>query len=124
MERLSGLDASFLYGETPETPTHTAPLWVFEPPPEGKNPFESFREHIKGRLHLLPFFQRKLVLSPIQSQPARRLSACCPCPDLQRAGSAQGEILPRREDAPRLSGVRDWARAGAEHHIDQLFGPA
>jgi WS/DGAT/MGAT family acyltransferase len=66
MERLSGLDASFLYGETPETPTHTAPLWVFEPPPEGKNPFESFREHIKGRLHLLPFFQRKLVLSPIQ----------------------------------------------------------
>ena len=31
MERLSGLDASFLYGETPETPTHTAPLWIFEP---------------------------------------------------------------------------------------------
>jgi diacylglycerol O-acyltransferase / wax synthase len=66
MERLSGLDASFLYGETPETPTHTAPLWVFEPPPEGKSPFASFREHIKARLHLLPFFHRKLVLSPIQ----------------------------------------------------------
>jgi WS/DGAT/MGAT family acyltransferase len=66
MERLSGLDASFLYGETPETPTHTAPLWIFEAPPEGKSPFESFREHIKARLHLLPFFHRKLVLSPIQ----------------------------------------------------------
>jgi WS/DGAT/MGAT family acyltransferase len=66
MERLSGLDASFLYGETPETPTHTAPLWVFGPPPGGKSPFESFRDHIKARLHLLPFFHRKLVLSPIQ----------------------------------------------------------
>ena len=66
MERLSGLDASFLYGETPETPTHTAPLWIFEPPPEGTSAFESFREHIKARLHLLPFFHRKLVLSPIQ----------------------------------------------------------
>ena len=66
MERLSGLDASFLYGETPETPTHTAPLWIFDPVPEGKSPFQSFREHIKARLHLLPFFHRKLVLSPIQ----------------------------------------------------------
>jgi WS/DGAT/MGAT family acyltransferase len=66
MERLSGLDASFLYGETPETPTHTAPLWIFEPPPEGNSAFESFREHIKARLHLLPFFHRKLVLSPVQ----------------------------------------------------------
>src|ERR1700744_1245361 len=66
MERLSGLDASFLYGETPETPTHTAPLWIFEPAPEGKSPFESFRKHIKARLHLLPFFHRKLVLAPIQ----------------------------------------------------------
>ena len=66
MERLSGLDASFLYGETPETPTHTAPLWIFEPPPEGTSAFESFREHIKARLHLLPFFHRKLVLSPSQ----------------------------------------------------------
>jgi WS/DGAT/MGAT family acyltransferase len=66
MERLSGLDASFLYGETPETPTHTAPLWIFEPIPQGKSAFESFREHIRERLHLLPFFQRKLVLSPIQ----------------------------------------------------------
>ncbi|MGA8601858.1 MAG: wax ester/triacylglycerol synthase domain-containing protein, partial [Beijerinckiaceae bacterium] len=66
MERLSGLDASFLYGETPETPTHTAPLWIFDSVPEGKSPFQSFREHIKARLHLLPFFHRKLVLSPIQ----------------------------------------------------------
>ncbi len=66
MERLSGLDASFLYGETPETPTHTAPLWVFEPMPNGKSAFEAFREHLKARLHLLPFFHRKLVLSPVQ----------------------------------------------------------
>jgi diacylglycerol O-acyltransferase / wax synthase len=66
MERLSGLDASFLYGETPETPTHTAPLWIFEPMPDGKSAFEAFREHLRARLHLLPFFHRKLVLSPVQ----------------------------------------------------------
>lgn len=66
MDRLSALDASFLYGETPETPMHVAGLAICEPPPEGVKPFEAFRDHIRQRLHLLPFFHRKLALSPIQ----------------------------------------------------------
>jgi Uncharacterised protein family (UPF0089). len=32
MDRLSALDASFLYGETPESPMHVAGLAIFEPP--------------------------------------------------------------------------------------------
>ena len=66
MDRLSALDASFLYGETPETPMHVAGLAIFDPPPAGVKPFDAFREHIRARLHLLPFFHRKLTLSPIQ----------------------------------------------------------
>ena len=66
MDRLSALDASFLYGETPETPMHVGAMVICEPPPEGVKPFETFREHIRERLHLLAFFQRKLGLSPIQ----------------------------------------------------------
>lgn len=66
MERLSALDASFLYGETPESPMHVAGLAIFEPPPAGTDVFAAFRDHLASRLHLVPFFQRKLVLTPIQ----------------------------------------------------------
>ena len=30
------------------------------------NVFAAFRDHLKGRLHLVPFFERKLALAPIQ----------------------------------------------------------
>jgi len=35
MDRLSALDASFLYGETPESPMHVAGLAIFAPAPAG-----------------------------------------------------------------------------------------
>ena len=66
MDRLSALDASFLYGETPESPMHVAGLAIFEPPPSGSDVFAVFRDHLKSRLHLVPFFERKLALTPIQ----------------------------------------------------------
>ena len=66
MDRLSALDASFLYGETPESPMHVAGLAVFDPPPADTNVFAAFRDHLKSRLHLVPFFERKLALTPIQ----------------------------------------------------------
>src|ERR1700756_3676622 len=66
MDRLSALDASFLYGETPESPMHVAGLAIFEPPPADPEVFAAFRNHLKSRLHLVPFFQRKLALAPIQ----------------------------------------------------------
>jgi diacylglycerol O-acyltransferase / wax synthase len=66
MDRLSALDASFLYGETPESPMHVAGLAIFEPPPAGSDVFAVFRDHLTSRLHLVPFFERKLALTPIQ----------------------------------------------------------
>ena len=66
MDRLSALDASFLYGETPEAPMHVAGLAIFAPPPADADVFEMFRDHLRRRLHLVPFFERKLALTPIQ----------------------------------------------------------
>ena len=66
MDRLSALDASFLYGETPESPMHVAGLAIFDPPPTDTDVFAAFRDHLKSRLHLVPFFERKLALTPIQ----------------------------------------------------------
>ena len=66
MDRLSALDASFLYGETPESPMHVAGLAILEPPAVGPDVFAVFRDHLKSRLHLVPFFERKLALTPIQ----------------------------------------------------------
>ena len=66
MDRLSALDASFLYGETPESPMHVAGLAIFDPPPTDTDVFSAFRDHLKSRLHLVPFFERKLALTPIQ----------------------------------------------------------
>lgn len=54
MERLSALDASFLYGETPESPMHVAGLAIFDPPPASTNVFAAFRDHLKSRVHLVP----------------------------------------------------------------------
>jgi diacylglycerol O-acyltransferase / wax synthase len=64
MERLSTLDASFLYMETPETPMHVAGLGIFAPPPAGADVFKDFHDHIAARLHLLPFFERRLNAIP------------------------------------------------------------
>jgi WS/DGAT/MGAT family acyltransferase len=66
MDRLSALDASFLYGETPESPMHVAGLAIFGSAPADTDVFAAFRDHLKSRLHLVPFFERKLALAPIQ----------------------------------------------------------
>ncbi|MEL7462814.1 MAG: wax ester/triacylglycerol synthase family O-acyltransferase [Pseudomonadota bacterium] len=66
-KQLSGMDASFLYMETPETPMHVAGCTLYELP-EG---FEgSFHEHFKkffaGRVHLIPIFNKKLAKTVFQ----------------------------------------------------------
>jgi hypothetical protein len=64
MDRLSALDASFLYGETPESPMHVAGLAILDP--ADTDVFAAFRDHLRSRLHLVPFSERKLALAPIQ----------------------------------------------------------
>lgn len=65
MERLSGLDASFLYFETPTNHMHVAAVMVFDPSTmPGGYSFERVKEFIGGRLHLIPQFRRRLVPVP------------------------------------------------------------
>lgn len=57
LSALSGLDASFLYLETPEQPMHVSSLCVYEVPPKLKRTFpKAVVTHLKKRLHLAPLF--------------------------------------------------------------------
>jgi len=62
---LSGLDASFLYLETPEQPMHVSSLCVYEVPDALKRNFaQAVTEHLKKRLHLAPIFTNVLAYAP------------------------------------------------------------
>ena len=67
MERLSGLDASFLYLETPSLHMHVAMALVFDPStvPDGYS-FERMKERIAGRIPAAPVFRRRLVEVPFR----------------------------------------------------------
>lgn len=65
MKTLSGLDATFLYLETPETPMHVGSLNLYELPPGFKGSFhKAVRDHIARRMHLAPIFSRRLAFMP------------------------------------------------------------
>ena len=67
MDHLSGLDATFLYLETPEQPMHVGGLNIFELPAGYEGDFlEDLRAHITQRMHLAPVFKRKLVNMPFE----------------------------------------------------------
>jgi WS/DGAT/MGAT family acyltransferase len=61
MEELSGLDASFLYLETPKTPMHIGGVNVLE----GSMNFDDFRQFIQDRLHTVDKLTQKLVTLPL-----------------------------------------------------------
>ncbi|MGA2795644.1 MAG: wax ester/triacylglycerol synthase domain-containing protein, partial [Roseiarcus sp.] len=59
MNRLSALDAYFLYLESPETPMHFGSLTIFGPAvASGGKLFESFRDHTVAQFDLLPSYRR------------------------------------------------------------------
>ena len=65
MKTLGGIDASFLYLETPQTPMHVAGLSIVELPRGFKgNFYEDYKRHIAARLHLFPVLQKKIVPVP------------------------------------------------------------
>jgi len=65
MKPLGGLDASFLYMETPHTPMHVAGLSIVELPPGFEGSFhEVYKAHIGARLHLFPVLKKKIVPVP------------------------------------------------------------
>jgi WS/DGAT/MGAT family acyltransferase len=67
VERLSGMDASFLYFETPSMHMHVAMTAIFDPStvPDGYS-FDKVKEFILSRLHLVPPFRRRVVEVPFR----------------------------------------------------------
>ena len=65
MKQLTGLDASFLYMESPTSFGHVSSLVVYERPTEDFDAYQAFRDQLEKRLHLLEPFRRKLVQVPL-----------------------------------------------------------
>lgn len=66
MKQLSGLDATFLYLETPEMPMHVGALHVLELPAGFRGRFvTALRKHIAERLPEVPVLRRKLWRMPL-----------------------------------------------------------
>jgi WS/DGAT/MGAT family acyltransferase len=66
MKQLSGLDATFLYLETPQMPMHVGALHVFELPAGFKGRFvTALRKHIASRLPVAPVLRRRLWWMPL-----------------------------------------------------------
>lgn len=66
MERLSGLDASFLYNETASLHMHTLKYTVLDVTAlDGEFSVERLRHELGRRLHLLPPFRRRLAEVPL-----------------------------------------------------------
>jgi len=67
MERLSGLDATFLYLETPSLHMHVSMAAVFDPTTvPGGYSFDKLRSLVSSRLVLAPIFRRRLVDVPFR----------------------------------------------------------
>jgi diacylglycerol O-acyltransferase / wax synthase len=65
MQRLGGLDTSFIYLDSPAAPMHVAMICIFDPHgvQDGYS-FEKVRARVAARLHLVPPFRRRLVSMP------------------------------------------------------------
>src|SRR5262245_18437344 len=60
-KKLSSLDASFLYLETPEMPMHVGSMAIFRLPEDYKgNFFEDFKAMLASRLHIAPILKARL----------------------------------------------------------------
>jgi diacylglycerol O-acyltransferase len=66
MERMSGIDAAFLYFETPNMHMHVVATIVFDPSTvPGGYSFDGVKEMIRSRLHLAKPLRRKLATTPL-----------------------------------------------------------
>jgi diacylglycerol O-acyltransferase / wax synthase len=63
---LSGLDAAFLYLETPETPMHVGSLHLYQVPARQRATYyDRAVKHIASRMHLAPVFTRRIATLPL-----------------------------------------------------------
>ena len=61
IESISGMDATFLYGETPNSHMHIGSVCIIE----GSLSFDTFRELLQSRIHLVPKMRQRLVYVPM-----------------------------------------------------------
>jgi WS/DGAT/MGAT family acyltransferase len=65
-KKLSSLDASFLYLETPEMPMHVGSMAIFRLPDDYEGDFfEEFKAMIASRLHIAPILKARLEKAPL-----------------------------------------------------------
>ena len=65
-KKLSSMDASFLYLETPEMPMHVGSMAIFRLPDDYKGDFfEDFKAMIASRLHVAPILKARLEKAPL-----------------------------------------------------------
>src|ERR1700744_2704216 len=65
-KKLSSMDASFLYLETPEMPMHVGSMAIFRLPADYKGDFfEEFKAMIASRLHVAPILKSRLEKAPV-----------------------------------------------------------
>ncbi|MGC2810248.1 MAG: wax ester/triacylglycerol synthase family O-acyltransferase [Bradyrhizobium sp.] len=64
--KLSAMDASFLYLETPEMPMHVGSMAIFRLPEDYKGDFfDDFKAMIGSRLHVAPILKARLEKAPL-----------------------------------------------------------
>ncbi len=68
MRQLAGLDASFLYMETPNAPMHIAGLGIYDPStaPGGKLRYKEIVENVHRRILPLPIMTQRLMTVPME----------------------------------------------------------
>lgn len=128
MERLTGLDATFLYFETPTQHQHVCATIVLDPSTmPGGYSFEKMKDTIAERLHELPPFRRRLAQVPFNldhpiwvedadfdlDYHVRRIGCPQPGTDEQLAEIA-GDIASRQLDRTRPL-WEWWMVEGLEH---------
>ncbi len=66
MQQLSGMDASFLYAETPKAHMAGGGIAIYDPStaPDGRVTFKGILDHIDKRLHEARVFRQRLVRVP------------------------------------------------------------
>ena len=66
IRKLSTVDASFLYLETPEMPMHVGSMAIFKPADDYRGDFfEDFKKLVASRLHLAPILVSRLEKAPL-----------------------------------------------------------
>jgi diacylglycerol O-acyltransferase / wax synthase len=110
MRQLSGLDATFLYLETPEMPMHVGALHLYELPAGYRGRFLTrVRQHIKDRLPATPVLRRRLWWMPLNMANPAWVDAE---PDL-RVHVVQGVV-------PKGAGLAELEAAVAQLHPQLL----